>query len=176
MSENFKVSIESPQSGFMSVSLAGDGRRFVTAFAHAPYDSLRDLLGGLTALLSGGGEKFLVRWNCEPEEYDFEFAARRGDDAPVDFRVVRYPDHRRRAGEAVFKLSCPRLDFCHEFWRELRELRRRSETDVFEQNWRREFPHEELRRFTTVLRDFKRKSAAAAAIEPAPAPAGKSPR
>lgn len=159
MRQKFKVSIESPQSGFMSMSLALEGQRFVTAFAHAPYDSLRDLLEALTALLRGGGGA-LVKWNAEPEEYDFKIGAR--DDA-VSFEVVRYADHRRRAGEVVFAVSCARLDFCRPFWRELRELRRRSETDVFEQNWRRAFPHEELRRLTRAMRDYKKKSAGTAA-------------
>lgn len=153
MRQKFKVSIESPQSGFVSMSLEAAGQRFVSSFACRPYDSLRDLAESLAALLSGA-DTALVKWNVEPEEYDFRVSAR-GE--AVEFKVVRYPDHRRRGGRAVFALDCTRLEFCRPFWRELRELRRRSETDAFAQNWRREFPEEQLRRLTKALRDYKRK-------------------
>lgn len=156
MGQKFKVSIESPQSGFVSLSLEAPGRRVVSAFASRPYDSLRDLAAALAALLSGAGGA-LVKWNAEPEEYDFRFEAR-GE--AVEFEVVRYAGHGRRGGRTVFALACTRLELCQPFWRELRELRRRSDRDEFEQNWRHPFPEEELRRLTKALRDYRRGPAA----------------
>ncbi|HEX5706525.1 MAG TPA: hypothetical protein VFX96_04480 [Pyrinomonadaceae bacterium] len=152
MEQKFKVSIESPQSGFVSLRLEGDGGRFVASFSCEPYDSLRDLAEALAALLSGA-QGALVKWNAEPAEYDFRVAALA--DA-LSFKVVRYPNHRRRSGRVVFSVNCTRLEFCQPFWRELRELRRRSDTDCFAQNWRHSFPEEELRRLTKALREHKR--------------------
>lgn len=159
MSEKLRVSFESPQSGWMSLRLEAGGRKFVTAVAHAPYDSLRELIEALTALLEGR-ERALVRWNCEPDEFDFEFAGRASE---VSVEVTRYPDHRRRASAVVFRTRQQRADVCLAFWRELRQLHRRAGTDEFEQNWRRAFPEEELRRLTKTIRAYRRRRDADAA-------------
>lgn len=155
MGEEFHVSFESPQCGWMSVSLEGRGSRLVTSVAHAPYDSFGELLDALASLLEGA-QSAVVRWNREPEELDFRFEAR-GE--AVSFEVVRYADHRREAGTTVFAARLTRGELCGAFWRELRGLRRRRETDEFEQNWRRPFPHGGLRRLTKLYRAHKRKSA-----------------
>ena len=126
MSEKLRVSFESPQSGWMSMSLEADGRKFVTAVAHKPYDSLRELIEVLIALLEGGARSAVVRWNREPEEFDFVFEAR---GAEVTISVARYPDHRRHAREVVFQTRQRKSDVCRAFWRELRQLRRRTATD-----------------------------------------------
>jgi len=156
MREQFKVSLESPQSGFMSVSMESCGRRLVASVAHAPYDSLRELIEALVALLEGRGSA-VVRWNREPEEFDLEFVARGGE---VTVSVARYPDHRRLTREVVFQTRQRSADVCMAFWRELRQLRRRTLTDEFEQNWRRAFPEDELRRFTKTIRAHRRRDAA----------------
>jgi hypothetical protein len=148
MAGEFSVSFESPQSGWMSVRLRAGEREFVTVVARAPYDSLRELLAGLAALAEGGGP-ITVRWNAEPEEFDFEFAARDGGAGLL--RVVRYPDHTRSGGEEVFSYEGPLRDLCLPFLRELRDLRERGETDGFEFNWRRHFPADELRRLDAAL-------------------------
>ena len=76
-------------------------------------------------------------------------------------RVVRYPDHRRRAREVVFTARGPKAEVCRAFWRELRQLRRRADVDEFEQNWRRPFPRRELAQLTAALRRSRRASARA---------------
>lgn len=159
MSQKFSVSIESPQSGFMSLRLrSGADEELVLGVACAPYDSLRDLIGGLSKLLDDGGrgEEIEVRWNCEPEEYDFRFAPRGVDE--VELTVTRFQDHRRRKGESgeVFAHVGHGEDICAAFWKELRELRRRSEVDVFESNWRRAFPEDEMRELTRLVRARRR--------------------
>jgi hypothetical protein len=155
MSEKLLVSFESPQCGWMSMSLEAGGRRFVAAVAHAPYDSLRELIGGLTALLDGGAPPaaFTVSWNREPEEFDLRFEPA-GEE--VGLEVVRYPDHRRLSREVVFATRRPKAEVCRAFWRELRQLRRRAGVDEFEQNWRRPFPRRELEEFTAALRKVRR--------------------
>lgn len=150
MSRNFKVSLESPQSGWMSLRLAGADGSFVAVMSHAPYDSLGELIRGMTALLNAG-TGFSVKWNAEPEQFDFEFKPV-GDE--VELNVVRYVG-RGRAADArarVFTFRGTRAEICRPFWREFKRLRDRRDTDVFEQNWRRAFPEAELDDFTQALK------------------------
>lgn len=136
----------------MSLCLKAGGRSFVTGVSHQPYDSLRELIEALCALLEGRGP-VVVRWNREPEEFDFVF---RPEGEAVALEVVRFADHRRAAGAQVFAARVTRDALCRAFWRELRELRRRGSTDEFESNWRRAFPDEDLRRLTKALRGRRR--------------------
>lgn len=127
----------------------------MAVMSHAPYDSVRALIEGLTALVAGGDERFIVKWNAEPEEYDFEFEP---SGAEVGLRVVRYAGHRRAAGSRaiVFSHRGPRAEICLPFWREFKRLRDRRETDVYELNWRRAFPERELQEFTRALKAHRK--------------------
>lgn len=156
MNETLRVSFNSPQSGWMSLSLNAGEESFVTAAASAPYDSLRELIEGLTALIAGS-DGFMVKWNCEPDEFDFKIKAR---DDRVAFEVVHYTSHRRVAKDSriVFSLQCSRLEFCLPFWRALRDLRRHIATDEFDRNWRRPFPHGEMKKLNEAFRSFKREA------------------
>ncbi|MBA3765395.1 MAG: hypothetical protein H0W99_00120 [Acidobacteria bacterium] len=158
MNKPLRVSFNSPQSGWMSLSLGAGDESFVAAASYAPYDSLRVLIEGLTALLKGG-ESFVVKWNCEPDEFDFKVTAR---DDRVEFEVVHYTDHRRslKASRIVFALRNSKLEFCTPFWRALRDLRRNIATDEYDRNWRRPFPQEEMRQLTEAVRSFKRQAKA----------------
>lgn len=159
MSKSFRVSFNSPQSGFMSLSLETGEQQFVNAVSSAPYDSLRELIEGLTALLTAG-RGFKVKWNCEPDELDFEAEAER--DERVSFKVIHYTDHRRLAetGRVLLTHTGSRLEICHSFWRALRDLRRHIATDEFDRNWRRPFPQTEMQQLTEALRSFKREAKA----------------
>jgi len=144
MPEKFRVVFNSPQSGFMSVGLGAAGREFATAVACKPYDSLRDLAAALARLARGETESAVVRWNCEPDELDFRFAA---DGARLSLTVVYHPTHRReeRASETVFSASGARREVCAAFQEVFARLREDAETDEFASNWRREFPEREAR-------------------------------
>lgn len=146
MSQPLGVSLESPQHGFMSLRLKAAGQSFVTVVSHAPYDSLRDLVAALAAVLDRDCEP-TVRWNSEPDEYDFRFSAR-GDRLLLE--VMRYPDHRRLTETAakVFSFRGPKTDACRAFWEELRDLRSRAGRDEFDRQWRRAFPERELQELT----------------------------
>lgn len=161
MNQTLRVSFESPQSGWMSLSLKAGRSRLAVAASYRHYNSLHDLIESLTALLGGQTPRATVRWNCEPEQYDFRFTA---DSGNLQLDVIRYPDHLRRdaASRTVFSFRAPALDVCGAFWRELRGLRRRILVDEFDRNWRREFPHAALREFTRLLRSQRRASRTAA--------------
>ncbi len=157
MTQALNISIESPQSGFMSLRLRAGEQSVVMGASCMPHDSLLELIEALSALLESGaaGEAAAVRWNCEPEEYDFRFTAH---GARFRFTVTHHSDHRRTAGASrqVFSWTGSELDLCVPFWRELRDLRRRIATDVYDQNWRRPFPHQQMRRLTELVRGRKR--------------------
>ena len=140
----------------MSLSLKTGAESFVTAASYQPYDSLCDLIESLSALLSGS-QDVTVKWNCEPEEFDFRMKAR---DDRVELKVIRYPNHRRRrgSGRVVFSFRGSKMDLCLPFWKELRDLHSRSEIDVFESNWRRKFPQRELQHLTTLIRSLRREA------------------
>ncbi|HVF55368.1 MAG TPA: hypothetical protein VM934_04410 [Pyrinomonadaceae bacterium] len=157
MNETFGVSIESPQSGWMSLRLRAGGREFVAVMSHAPYDSLGDLASALASLLKGE-DSVTVKWNAEPEEFDFEFASS-GDDE-IALKVVRFRGHRRvKAGRrVVFSFQGSARALCMAFWRELSTLKERGEIDGFEQNWKRKFPRRELEELTKAIESFGRET------------------
>jgi hypothetical protein len=158
MSQKLRVSMESPQSGWMSLSLRAGDEALLMVASHAPDDSLRDLIVALSALLSGSRE-MTVRWNCEPEAFDFRLIVR---GSCVELRVVRYPDHHRRQkeGRVVLSLRGSKMEIGVPFWRALRDLGRRVSTDVFESNWRRTFPQRELQQLTSLIRALKHEARA----------------
>lgn len=147
----------------MSIGLKAGDKSFVTAVSHAPYDSLRDLLTALKMLLKKDGSH-TVKWNQEPEEYDF-LLSREGLEAQLN--VTRYPNHRRikKTGEQVFSHAATPLGICEAFWKALRELHRDIEVDEFDKNWRRAFPEEEMLELTKLLRETKRQHEGAARLK-----------
>jgi hypothetical protein len=158
MKLSLRVSFNSPQSGFMSIGLKAGHESFVTAVSHAPYDSLRDLIKALSAMLDGETSE-TVKWNLEPEEYDFEL--RRVDNDGVQLSVTRYPNHRRLKSQraVVFShIAASPQDICEPFWKALRELHRDINVDEFDKNWRREFPEAEMQELTKRLRECKRQA------------------
>ena len=153
MTPKLRVSFNSPQSGFMSIGLDAGAAHFVTAVAHLPYDSLRDLITALSALCAGE-KKVVVKWNCEPEEYDFEFHRKGGE---AELNIVRFPNHQRLNSkrEIVFSYSDSAANICESFRVALSELYMDRNVDEFDKNWRREFPEEAMRELTSRLKTVK---------------------
>jgi hypothetical protein len=151
--QKLSVSLESPQHGFMSLRLKSGGEEFVAVVSHTPYDSLRDLVEALANALDGDCDA-TVRWNGEPEEYDFKLSAK---DNFVTLDVIHYPDHRRltETGSVVFSFRGSRPDVCLPFWEELRDLRTRIVQDEFGRQWRQEFPERELEELTERIKSLK---------------------
>lgn len=145
--------MESPQHGFMSLRLSGDHESFVAVVSHEPYDSLRDLIKALCAALSGDSD-IIIKWNSEPEEFDFKLAAH-GE--TVELEIIRYPDHRRlnESASLVFSFRGTKLEAGLPFWKELRDLHRRTRQDEFARQWRREFPEGEMQELTKRIRSLK---------------------
>jgi hypothetical protein len=154
MNQKLLVSLESPQHGFMSLRLSAERERFVAVVSYTPYDSLRDLVAALCDTLINDCER-IVKWNSEPEEFDFKLSAH---DEAIQLDIIRYQDHRRlaEASSVVFSFRGSRLETCWPFWKELRDLHRRTARDEFNRQWRREFPERELQELTKRIRSLKR--------------------
>jgi hypothetical protein len=159
MSKPFLVSFNSPQSGWMSLSLKAGEQSLVAAVSHTPDDSLSALIEALRATLDEGAHSITVKWNCEPDELDFEF---RSEADRASLRVLHFPDHRRTKGSSrtLFSATGPKLELCLPFWRALRSLHRDIETDEFDRNWRRPFPETEMKHLTEAVRTYKRRAKA----------------
>jgi hypothetical protein len=149
MREKLFVSFNSPQCGYMSIGLQAGEKEFTTAVRHKPYDSLTDWMKTLSSLIENEGS-FTVKWNAEPEEFDFNVTRK---DDNVSLNVIRYQDHRRldEGKETVFEFQGSVKDFCLPFWETLENMRRDIETDEFDKNWRREFPQQEYNQLEKLI-------------------------
>lgn len=156
MTNDFFVSFNSPQCGFMSIGFAGRRREFHTTTAHAPHNrALPLMLGVLTDLLDENsiGLEFLVQWNRDPEEFDFWF--RRLERNQIHFEIWQYPTGRRinAEREKVFEYNGDVLQFCEAFQTTFEQMNKDKETDAFEQNWRQPFPTEAFAKFNQALQN-----------------------
>lgn len=148
MSEKLEVSFNSPQCGWMSIGFADGSSDFQTTTAHAPYHgALADLMSILTEMQSGEGPyERTLRWNRDPEEFDFRFA-READKALI--QIYEYPTEDR--DEAERKLVFTHLDTVDNvtaaFAKTFEQLYQDRETDEFEFNWRQPFPFAEYEEF-----------------------------
>jgi hypothetical protein len=149
--ERLRVVFNSPQSGYMSLGLNAGAREFSTVVACRPYDSLSDLIEALTALAGGDAGPRVVRWNCEPDEIDFRFST--GESGRVSFAVCHYATNARaeEASRTVFAAEGTRREIAAAFLEALAGLERDKDVDVFESNWRREFPAHKLRELDAAV-------------------------
>lgn len=155
MSGKLEVSFNSPQCGWMSVGFDDGVSEFHTTTAHAPHASaLPELMSILTRLAdrNGADGEYLLKWNRDPEEFDFRFT-RVGD--AVTIEIFQYPTETRDSSECemVFSHRGNAADVCAAFAVTFDQLHDARDTDEFEFNWRQPFPFAEYE-------DFKR------AIEP----------
>ncbi|BAY76926.1 hypothetical protein NIES25_33840 [Nostoc linckia NIES-25] len=135
MYKNFCVRFGDVNHGWLTVKLITQEQELSFAASYTPYDSLSELVDGLSLFLQTGASK-LVRWNTEPIEYEFIFSK---CDEQAQLQVLEYASSQQNQGtaKAVFKFSGSRESLTLAFWRALRDL----ETRVgFEQEWHRSFP------------------------------------
>jgi hypothetical protein len=153
MGRKLEVSFNSPQCGWMSIGFDDGVSEFHTTTAHAPHElALTELLRLLTALLDADSaqNEYLLKWNRDPEEFDFRFV-RDGDDLALE--IFQYPtDEREIDGrELVFSHTGKVRDVCVAFAETFEQLHQDRLTDEFEFNWRQPFPTEDFDRFESKL-------------------------
>lgn len=160
MENKLQISFNSPQCGFMSVGFADAHGEFHTTTAHAPHErALPELLRILTDLLDdddAAQNEYVLRWNREPEEFDFRFV--RGAEEKLILEIYQYPGEARREPERelVFAHAGDLRETSKAFYETFAQLYADKETDEFEFNWRQPFPLEEYETFAARLKNYGR--------------------
>ena len=148
MSE-LEVSFNSPQCGWMSVGFEYEGGSFHTTTAAKPHETaLSDVLDAVRGFVSSEKDfRRVLKWNRDPEEYDFEFALADGN---AQISVVEYPTGvREEEGEKVFSFQGDPLQIAKAFEFTFQQMFEERHIDEFEENWHQEFPIESF----TALRN-----------------------
>ena len=152
MSEKFEVSFNSPQCGWMSIGFRNEENEFNSTTAHAPHErALSELLQILTRLLETEDFEKTLRWNRNPEEFDFVFAKKDGE---VSFEIFQYPTEQRLERKSVFTNTGDTREFCEEFYQTFTQLYEDRETDEFQANWRQPFPFADFEKFESKLKSI----------------------
>ncbi|MBK9153309.1 MAG: hypothetical protein IPM25_03690 [Chloracidobacterium sp.] len=157
----FEVSFNSPQCGWMSIGFDDGVNEFHTTTAHAPHETaLPDLMRILTALASKGGNQtggevvtsneHVLKWNRDPEEFDFRFVRNGGD---LTIEIWEYPTEERDSGERelVYSYKGPVTEVLDAFGETFDQLYEDRDTDEFEFNWRQPFPYKEYEDFRSSV-------------------------
>src|ERR1051325_9547608 len=105
MPGKLEVSFNSPQCGWMSIGFADGVNEFHTTTAHAPHAAaLSELMEILTKLAdrNSAENEFLLKWNRDPEEFDFRFL-RNGEKVLIE--IYQYPTDERHNAERELVFS-----------------------------------------------------------------------
>jgi hypothetical protein len=142
MSTKFEVSFNSPQCGWMSVGFKTGENEFSSTTANAPYDGvLAELLQTLISLTNENAVEKTIRWNRNPEEFDFVFA-KNGETAKLE--IIEYPTAERENKSTVFCHQGNAKEIVEAFYQTFSQLYEDRNTDEFEQNWHQPFPFAEF--------------------------------
>lgn len=137
----------------MSIGFDDGTSEFHTTTAHAPHElALPELMKILTALADTSSQQneYLLKWNRDPEEFDFRFLR---DGESLLLEIYQYPtdDRDPRERELVYSHSGTVTETVAAFAETFNQLYEDRDTDEFEFNWRQPFPYREFE-------DFKRAS------------------
>ncbi|MCS6873914.1 MAG: hypothetical protein N2Z23_10815 [Pyrinomonadaceae bacterium] len=147
----FEVSFNSPQCGWMSIGFRDEEKEFHTTTACSPYKtSLKQLLEILTSIMRGIRGKFVLNWNRDPEEFDFEFTA---FESNLLIEIYQYPTPKKDLSQRklVYSYLGDIEQVCNAFYRTFRQLYEDREIDEFESNWHHPFPLEEFKEFCKLV-------------------------
>lgn len=154
MKRKLEISFNSPQCGWMSIGFEDGVSEFHTTTAHAPHAALPELMRILTALAdpTSPQNEYLLKWNRDPEEFDFRFV-RAGEDLLVE--IYQYPTETRDAAERelVFSHNGKIKEVIAAFAETFGQLYEDRDTDEFEFNWRQPFPFVEYSDFQKAVID-----------------------
>ena len=149
MANELEISFNSPQCGWMSIGFSSGGGEFHTTTSHAPYAAaLPELMQILTLLNDPDApeNEYLLRWNRDPEEFDFRFV-REGSRLLIE--IFQYPNDERDASERakVFEHVGSVDEVTSAFAATFEQLFKDRNTDEFEFHWRQAFPLKEYEAF-----------------------------
>ena len=151
MSGKLEVSFNSPQCGWMSIGFEDENNEFHTTTAHAPHqNALSELLESLVSLVEKNDFSHTLKWNRNPEEFDFIFARKDGD---TKIEIVEYPTEERDSdkSEKVFSHNGNATQIAEAFHETFKQLYEERNIDEFEDNWHQPFPYDEFKKLESVL-------------------------
>ena len=148
-----EVSFNSPQCGWMSIGFDDGVNEFHTTTAHAPHElALPELMRILIAIADAGSpdSEYLLKWNRDPEEFDFRFV-RSGADVLIE--IYQYPTEERHTveRELVFSHTGPVGEVLSAFGVTFEQLYADRDTDEFEFHWRQPFPYKQFEEYRNAL-------------------------
>jgi hypothetical protein len=147
-----EVSFNSPQCGWMSIGFSDGEKEFHTTTAHAPHEgALAQLLTILTALADTSSDEtdFVLKWNRDPEAYDFHFYRELGN---LILEIYEFPTgDRSEPCSLVYSYVGELGGSLRAFERTFDQLYADRDTDEFEFNWRQPFPLKEYEEFKRSL-------------------------
>ena len=96
----------------------------------------------------------MLKWNRNPEEFDFEFQR---DGKSVKLQIFQYPTEKRETEnrEKVYDFTGNILELCTAFHQTFAQMETDKDVDEFEQNWHQSFPHKEFENFESVLKSAR---------------------
>ena len=149
MAAKLEVSFNSPQCGWMSIGFEDGVSEFHTTTAHAPHAAALPELMQILAKLHDEGDgpfEYLLKWNRDPEEFDFRFVRERDS---VLLQIYQYPTDDRSFAERelIFEHLGTVQSVCGAFAVTFDQLYADRDTDEFEFNWRQPFPYTEYNGF-----------------------------
>lgn len=151
MTGKLEVSFNSPQCGWMSIGFNDGVSEFHTTTAHAPYSGvLAELLETLVKLIDQDDFDHILKWNRNPEEFDFVF---KRDGESVLFEIIEYPTEERdlEKGEKVYVYVGDVKHFAEQFHETFRQLYEERNIDEFEDNWHQKFPLAEFEKLSKTI-------------------------
>lgn len=151
MAGKLEVSFNSPQCGWMSIGFDDGVSEYHTTTAHAPYSgALTELLETLVNLLENEDFSHTLKWNRNPEEFDFVFA-RNGDATKIE--IIEYPTEERESNksETVFSHTGDAKQIAKAFYETFEQLYEERNVDEFEDNWHQKFPFEEFEKLAKAI-------------------------
>ncbi len=151
MSGKLEVSFNSPQCGWMSIGFDDGINEFHTTTAHAPHsEALSELLETLVNLLEKENFSHTLKWNRNPEEFDFVFE-REGNKTKIE--IFEYPTEERdlSKGEKVFSHTGDAKQIAEAFRETFEQLYEERNIDEFEDNWHQKFPLQEFENLSKAL-------------------------
>jgi hypothetical protein len=148
-----EVSFNSPQCGWMSIGFDDGVSEFHTTTAHAPHEfALPELMKILRSLADTKTtqNEYLLKWNRDPEEFDFRFVR---DGGNIAIQIFQYPTDERDESERemVFTHTGSIGEVVQAFGETFEQLYVDRETDEFEFNWRQPFPYDEYAAFKSSV-------------------------
>ncbi len=149
--KKFEVSFNSPQCGWMSVGFKNENFSFSSTTANAPYNGvLAEILQTMNALLTEKSVEKLIKWNRNPEEFDFIFT-KNADKTTLE--IIEYPSEERQNKQSVFVHEGDANEIVKAFHQTFSQLYEDRNTDEFEQNWHQPFPLAEFESLSKQILD-----------------------